>query len=309
MSLLMGTAGNESSAPLSFRSVGRVVYGIGAQKAGTTWLYEQLRAHPDVHMGDVKEVHYWDTIYFPHLPYYKPTAEKEFERLSRMPFLLRSLRYGLTGQARKLLQAERYRQALSGGEHSGRAYQAFLMEGWQGEPVVGDISPGYAMLEPQGFAAMNAAAPDARFLFIMRDPISRLWSAMRHNRSRGFINGDKNADLGEAFTRALEAPDKGPMMMTDYATTIRNLEAAVPPERIGYFFFETLFSQESVDRISEFLGIGWMQADAGQVVNPGSDPGLHPSPELTRLAFTKLSGVYSFVYEKFGSRVPPDWLK
>lgn len=309
ISFRRGTAGCESSAPLSFRPVDRVFYGIGAQKAGTTWLYEQMKAHPDVHMGNLKEVHYWDTIYFPHLPYYKPKAEKEFEKLCRMPFLLRSLRYGFARQRSKLLQAERYREALSGGEHSDRAYQAFLMEGWQGEPVVGDISPGYAMLKPQGFAAMDAAASDARFLFIMRDPVSRLWSAMRHNRSRGFINGDRNADLGEAFARALEAQHKGPMMMTDYATTIRNLEAAVPRERIGYFFFETLFSEESMDRITEFLGISPMQADARHVVNPGSDSGLHPSPELTQIARAKLSDVYSFVHRKFGSAVPPEWLK
>ncbi len=35
--------------------------GIGAQKCGTTWLYENLRRHPGLFMpGDVKELHYWD---------------------------------------------------------------------------------------------------------------------------------------------------------------------------------------------------------------------------------------------------------
>jgi hypothetical protein len=35
-------------------------YGIGAQKAGTTWLYEMLKAHPQIHLPARKEVHYWD---------------------------------------------------------------------------------------------------------------------------------------------------------------------------------------------------------------------------------------------------------
>lgn len=304
-----GLIGGETSDPPSFRLVERVIYGIGAQKAGTTWLYEQMKSHPQVHMGDLKEVHYWDTIHFPHLPYYRPKAENEIRRLRRMTFLLRTLRYGPRGQHRRLLQAERYWKALSGGPQSDEAYQAFLLEGWQGESVVGDISPGYAMLESEGFAAMNAAAPDARFLFIMRDPVSRLWSAMRHNRSRGFINGDREANLEEAFVKALEAQDRGPMMMTDYATTIRNLEAAVPPERIGYFFFETLFSQETMDQISEFLRIDRMRADFGHVVNPGSDAGLRPPAELTQRARDRLSSIYSFVHTKFGDRVPPGWLK
>lgn len=35
----------------SFRLVERMLYGIGAQKAGTTWLYEQMKSHPQVYMG------------------------------------------------------------------------------------------------------------------------------------------------------------------------------------------------------------------------------------------------------------------
>jgi len=34
--------------------------GIGAQKAGTTWLYNMLRLHPDVGMPEQKELHFWD---------------------------------------------------------------------------------------------------------------------------------------------------------------------------------------------------------------------------------------------------------
>ncbi|MGE3297446.1 MAG: sulfotransferase [Porticoccaceae bacterium] len=34
--------------------------GIGAQKAGTTWLYERLAAHPQIGFPGGKEVHYWD---------------------------------------------------------------------------------------------------------------------------------------------------------------------------------------------------------------------------------------------------------
>src|SRR5690349_11710447 len=33
---------------------------IGAQKAGTAWLYENLRCHPEVYLHERKEIHYWD---------------------------------------------------------------------------------------------------------------------------------------------------------------------------------------------------------------------------------------------------------
>ena len=35
-------------------------YGIGAQKAGTTWLYAMLKQHPQIHLPARKEIHYWD---------------------------------------------------------------------------------------------------------------------------------------------------------------------------------------------------------------------------------------------------------
>lgn len=37
--------------------------GIGAQKAATTWFYENLSRHPDVSFPAGKEVHFWDQLY------------------------------------------------------------------------------------------------------------------------------------------------------------------------------------------------------------------------------------------------------
>jgi hypothetical protein len=34
---------------------------IGAEKAGTTWLYDRLKRHPDIFMPEVKEIHYFNS--------------------------------------------------------------------------------------------------------------------------------------------------------------------------------------------------------------------------------------------------------
>jgi hypothetical protein len=44
--------------------------GIGAQKAGTTWLWENLRRHPGVFVPERKELHYWDNKWERPLAYY-----------------------------------------------------------------------------------------------------------------------------------------------------------------------------------------------------------------------------------------------
>lgn len=45
--------------------------GIGAQKSGTTWLYEKLRLHPDIAFPASKEVHFWDKRYALGIDWYK----------------------------------------------------------------------------------------------------------------------------------------------------------------------------------------------------------------------------------------------
>lgn len=53
--------------------------GIGAQKSGTSWLYENLKRHPGVFIPDFKEIHYWDTHHRRGLDWYlghfKPAPE------------------------------------------------------------------------------------------------------------------------------------------------------------------------------------------------------------------------------------------
>lgn len=41
-------------------TAGPTFLGIGAQKAGTTWLHKMLRLHPDIGMPEQKELHFWD---------------------------------------------------------------------------------------------------------------------------------------------------------------------------------------------------------------------------------------------------------
>jgi len=44
--------------------------GIGAQKAGSAWLYQNLRNHPDLYLPDRKELHYFDRKFHKSLAYY-----------------------------------------------------------------------------------------------------------------------------------------------------------------------------------------------------------------------------------------------
>jgi len=56
--------------------------GIGAQKAGTTWLYENLQKHPGIKFPAGKELHFWDAHYANGIGWYKslfPDTVKEIK--------------------------------------------------------------------------------------------------------------------------------------------------------------------------------------------------------------------------------------
>ena len=41
------------------------VLGVGAQKAGTTWLHSYIASNATAHMGFTKEYHIWDAVHSP----------------------------------------------------------------------------------------------------------------------------------------------------------------------------------------------------------------------------------------------------
>ena len=57
-------AGVRFDADMALPGDGPTFLGIGAQKAGTSWLHEMLKLHPDIGLPQKKELHYWD-IHFP----------------------------------------------------------------------------------------------------------------------------------------------------------------------------------------------------------------------------------------------------
>jgi hypothetical protein len=55
--------------------------GIGAQKAGTTWLFEKLRQHPCISFPAGKEVHFWDKHRHRGVDWYRRLFEVDDGRL------------------------------------------------------------------------------------------------------------------------------------------------------------------------------------------------------------------------------------
>ncbi|MEO7391864.1 MAG: sulfotransferase domain-containing protein [Ramlibacter sp.] len=152
---------------------------IGAQKAGTTWLFQNLRVHPEIWFPPEKEIHYFD------LPPFLP-----FSWLRFMP--LRAIRTWA------LNRLDRDRAKVARGEQSSEWFQKYY-EQWRTArwyesiftpapgQIAGEATPTYATLSERRIRQIQRRMPDLKLIYLLRDPLARMWSdvAMFHTAKFG----------------------------------------------------------------------------------------------------------------------------
>lgn len=287
-----------------------ILYGIGAQKAATTWLFTQLKSHDEVHLSSTKELHYWDTIRAPLSKQFRIMANSraaEAQRFARLGPLQK-----LFNKVPQHVREERIRfSALLAGESVGHAdYLAYLKRGMRAETkLLADITPSYALLSSATYREMSQLHDGAKFLFILRDPVARLVSGMRQTLRQEIKSG--HLDLTRfraAFDEAIEMQEAHPAYArSDYASTLTRLDGAVADENKHVMFFETMFSQEAVGELSEFLGISPIAANFKEKVYQTSLEDFVPTPAQMERARVALAPTYDDVARRFGGQVPSSW--
>ena len=231
-----------------------VCLGIGAAKAGTSWLHAQLAAHPDCHFRTIKELHYFDALDGGRL-------QRELEKHSAEQAAV-AARVASAGNRPSEAQAARLRDradwigVLEHGAEAPDAYLGYLNAGAGAARVVGDMTPAYALLSAKRLGAMSRLAADVRMIFLMRDPVERLWSHVRMIAARrdpsGKLTGRR---CDRILSRVIDGDEDQIARRSDYAGTLSRLVAAVPPAKVLVQVFEELVSGRGFDRVCDFLGI------------------------------------------------------
>ena len=261
--------------------------GVGAQRCGTTWLHGYLARHPAVFMSPFKELHVFDAIYAPETSGY--TREKRFDELRG--FLARIVRGEPVNRNDLLIAIERYDLALGENTYLGHFRRYVRPE----QRVMGEITPSYSLIPAAGFASIRdllvKAALKPKVVFIMRDPVERMYSQLRFNERRGV------ARVQDAYATALTTP--GITQRTRYDLTLANLEAAFEADELLFLLYEEMFRPATVEAICRFLGIETRPADFADRVNAAPEVG-DIDPAFSRAAREHLDIVYEACAERFG---------
>ncbi len=274
------------------------VFCLGATKAGTSWLHDQLVAHPECRLRAIKEYHYFSKVKSADFQSVLTANEHEIARLTaRNATRLPEQCIWAKGYIADL---QAYAPVLALQTQNAVAFAGLLASAPGVGHVVGDFTPAYALLSEEKLVEIAKFAPDTRAIYLIRDPVARLWSHIRMVASRS-----NPADMAEAawglLRRVVDLDPSGDaqgiVQRGDYAAIIPKISRAFHPSRLLIMFYEEMMTAPGFARICAFLGIANRPADFGRKVHAGKALGLTASDRSAAARF--LRPQYEFVANRF----------
>ena len=241
--------------------------GIGAQKAGTTWLARNLQVHPQIHMPR-KELHYFDRK--------MNDGSNVLTRIFGKSHNADEWRRQVKQIPKQLVQTPSFQELRWNLRYYMRPYD----DRWYSqvfEPkkakISGEITPAYSVLDKEKIAHVHRLMPDTKLIFFMRNPIERVWSQT----VMSFDKVEKGSAVSaseEDLLKKIGRDSSYGLKASTYSRTLRNWGSFYPEDRIFVGFLEdvSLFPEELLGRLYDFLGV---------------DP--HFDPQLTRKKIHKRS--------------------
>ena len=249
--------------------------GVGAQKAGTSWLHDQLNRRQDANFGFCKEYHVFDALTLDAFSRYRPQS----------PPLWRW----------RTWRRERFFQDPN------RYFDYFTrLLSRPGCRLSGDITPSYACLSADTLQWIGDAFKERSIrtcpVFILRDPIERLLSQQRMQlRKKKKLNP---ANELRAFNNLADKLEQHPSLRSDYVSTLHSLSESFAKEDICLLLFEQLFDASSHHRLYEQMSLPYQPMDISKKVNASSSNTPVPKDLLARIGRTQASTFKTLLKEQ-----------
>ena len=215
---------------------------IGAEKAGTTWLHDNLRHHPDMWLPPPphKELNYFNNKI--------PNARlQHLPRIGHGSLLRRYSPLLPSPRLETLRWLWRFNHHRNDSAHW---YRSLFMHN---DRISGDITPLYSTLDDRGVTFVRQTVnDDCKTILILRDPVSRYWSSIK------MLYRYRKKDIRPADTDTLLRELSLPYMSlkSDYPRMINTWRNHFSREQFGIFYFDDLVRDNRMflDSICEFIG-------------------------------------------------------
>jgi hypothetical protein len=264
-----------------------LILGIGAQRAGSTWLFDYLARHPAVFGGPIKEFHFWDEYFRDGGATWRAKIEPRVERNGKVR----------ATAIRERIAALRERLAIVTPED----YFAYFDRQAGSNSFVLDITPSYALMSRGNFEAIAGHAAKAGYaikvVFVMRDPVDRHKSSAQFRaRKTGNANFFRRFDIPKVVGRGR------------YDVTLEAVRSVFDKNDIAVGFFEHITRTPDVHlrALIESLGLSYIAPVSEQRQN-ASPAGAPLTDEELRLGMAMFAPVYAYVNREFPNDKPASW--
>ena len=200
---------------------------IGPQRTGTTWLYYNLRTHPQIFFSRPKEIFYFNLLNMPDFPRYQS---------NELAWYLNFFYENPVGYLWKNIKAL-------------KNYQEFYKP-----QIRGEATASYAAMDVEIIRDLVSLKPDIKIILMIRNPIDRAWSHAKLHLLRH--SNKKFAEISEQdFNDFFNHPYN--LSCGVYTKMINNWSAFLKKENFFIGFYDDIEKrpEELLSNIFSFLGI------------------------------------------------------
>lgn len=224
---------------------------IGAQRTSTTRLHACFHQHPEIFVPEEKELHYFNAVLPPYrddLKVKKPfiTTRLLIKYILKLTDFYSKSKYGARSMRKLFLR--------------GRPVPEYYWSHFSDKDLIScDITPAYSLLSEEGVALIKETAPGSKIIFIVRDPVERMWSELSYHYEKTHKGdlSEKSDDLDFIKTKLT----RHHLKRGDYANTYKIFSKYFSDILILVFEEINQDMNKSMRDICEFIGV-----DAGDKV-------------------------------------------
>ena len=262
---------------------------IGAQKAGTSWLFVQLQQHRQIWMPPVKELHYFDHLYVP--------ENRKWTKWHVVGGASRALKWHMNSAEHPDFDHVRYLTDLASKELFSEAWyeRAFDRPAARGK-LLGDITPEYSTISEEGVDYVRRLLGGVKILYIIRHPVDRALSQVRMNLQRRGLTAPQDAEWMSAIGE-WDIQNRG-----DYRTYVPRWKSAFTGKDLLFVNYRDITSRpaELIGEIESFLGVDH-QADYSNLTRKVHETKTMAVPAAIRSRLEeRLRTQVEFVRSEFG---------
>jgi hypothetical protein len=219
---------------------------IGAQKSGTTWLYEMLAQNPSIWLPPLKEVHFFDEL----------NANEE-TKAKRRVHLIRLARAARSGKGKGSLakgKAKFLRSLAGDNMFTEEWYRSIFAHPANEGKVSGEITPAYLALPEETITYVKSFLPDTKFVLIVREPKARDLSQVKMKAERSH-RGEMSEMTETDWVKVLEAIQRS--ARGNYARSIPLWQKYFGPDQLLILPFSLVRDdpQGMIRTIESFIGV------------------------------------------------------